>query len=383
MVLFYYLVSNNYDFVAVHFNHQKRLESVLDHELILDQTTKYNVPYHYIKLSIKSGNFQEEARILRHKHLIDIANKYQSKDIITAHHGDDLVETILMKLIRGSNLLGYAGMQKKSVINQMTFHKPLLDYTKEEIYDYAHKHNILFNEDVSNKTNDYFRNRLRNNVIPLIKEENNITLRFNNFSRQAHLASDFIRQETIKFLNNDLSFNLSKYNLLHEAIKNDILSYFFEVSNAEKSFDKITKIIKQLNTVKPNIEINISKDFSIIKSYEIISLVNKQKLMSKNSEIELNISHNKTDFPYNSIELCYNELSFPIKFRYRLPGDQLSFSFGHKKLKSYLIEKKIPKHLRDKLIIVTDSNDTILWIPELYINKTLGDDNSIYLSIKE
>lgn len=383
MVLLDMLIKNQYDIVVVHFNHQKRKESILDHNLVESICLKNEIPYHYIKLSIKNGNFQEKARELRYSNLTSIASEYETNHIITAHHGDDLAETILMKIIRGSNLLGYAGMQSLTTINEYHYHKPLLIYSKEQLYNYASKHGISFNEDISNKSNDYFRNRIRNTVIPIIKDENNLITRFNTFSKQAFDASNYIRSQTISFLDNKLYFKLSDYILLHEAIKTDVISYLLEKTQSEKSFNKIYEIIKQLVSKKPNISIKLSKDFILIKSYDHVEFKPLEKVNNNLSDFELNISHKKADSPYNSIELCYNKLDFPIKVRSRLNGDILSFPFGRKKLKDLLIDKKVPKQTRDNLVIVVDSNNTILWIPNLYINQTLGDTHKIYFSIKE
>lgn len=383
MVLLDAMIKSNYDVIVVHFNHQKRKESILDHNLVESVCLENKIPYHYIKLSIKNGNFQENARILRYEHLINIANSYHTTHIVTAHHGDDLAETVLMKLIRGSNLLGYSAMQIESSYGGYTYHKPLLAFSKEELYKYADTYNIKYNEDLSNQSNDYFRNRIRNTVLPIIKTENNIIEHFRSFSKQAFDASNYIRLQTLLFLKNDYKFKYKDFISLHDAIKTDLISYLLEVSNAQKSFNKVYEIITQLNSKKPNIKIKLNSNYSIVKSYEEIELINNKSLERNLSNILLNISHKKADSPYNSIELCYNKLDFPIKIRTRLPGDILSFPYGHKKLKDFLIDKKIPKHVRDTLPVIVDNNDNILWIPNIYVNQTLGDSNKVYFSIKE
>src|SRR5690554_4951409 len=133
MVLFDLFIKHKYKFVVVHFNHQKRTESLEDHKLIEGLCLLHQIPYHYIKLNIKSGNFQEMSRNARYLHLEEIADTYQTPYIVTAHHLDDLAETILMKLIRGSNLLGYSGMQETTQIDKYTYLKPLLHRTRADI----------------------------------------------------------------------------------------------------------------------------------------------------------------------------------------------------------------------------------------------------------
>jgi len=383
MVLLNFLISHGYKIIVVHFNHQKREDSYKDHDLIKNVTDAFMIPYHMIKLNIKSGNFQEKAREERYYHLEQIADQYHTKHIVTAHHSDDLIETVLMKLVRGSNLLGYSGIQEISNINGYIYHRPLLKYSKDDLKNYAKSLDLQYNEDSSNDEDDYLRNRIRHHVVPRLKEENDLNEHILNFSSQVYLASDFIRSQSKTFLNSKLEFNLKEFNLLHEAIKWDVISYLLEQINVSKSYEKLSMILKQLVTIKPNVEIKLSSNFMMIKSYDLVKIKALSKDENKNTLPTLTISHKKTDVSYNSIELCYNELDFPITLRHRKNGDILKFDFGRKKLKDFLIDKKIPKEIRDSLLLAVDKNDQILWIPNLYINHTLGQTNKIYLEIKE
>ena len=155
MVLFDLFLKHNYRCVVVHFNHQKRAESLEDHKLIEAQCALHNVPYHYIKLNIQQGNFQEIARNKRYLNLEAIADSYKTPYIVTAHHLDDLAETIIMKLIRGSNLLGYSGMQSATVMGTYTYLKPLLPYSRTSILSYQEKHHIAYLEDHTNLEDHY------------------------------------------------------------------------------------------------------------------------------------------------------------------------------------------------------------------------------------
>jgi len=383
MSLFHYLKTHDFKFVAVHFDHQKRTLSKLDGELIESLCSENQIPYHYIKLSIKSGNFQDSARQERYRLLQSIADQYNTPYILTAHHADDQIETIMMKLIRGSNLLGYSGMYPTTKIGKYTYLKPLLGYSKEDLYNYAKENNVQFNEDSSNQDDDYLRNRIRHHVTPLLKKENDVLKHFNQFSIQSRLASEYIRNESKQFLNDQLTFKVSEFLDLHPAIQYDVLSYLLEVYGVARSFDKLDEIIKQLKTLKPNIVVRLSKSYEFIKFYDEIKIAKIDVNQNIDLDSLLTIYHNNHAIPNNSIELCYNELDFPLKVRHREKGDTLAFPYGHKKLKVFLIEKKIPLKERSTLKIVVDQQNRILWIPGIYLNQTLGKDKSIYLSIKE
>ncbi len=383
MVLLDYLIKNGYKLVVVNFNHQKRSEAHLEHLSIEKICELHFIPYHYIKLKIKTGNFQEEARNLRYENLEMVADLYHTPYIMTAHHQDDLVETIIMKLIRGSNLLGYSGMQKETKIGNYVYLKPLLDYSKEDLKDYAVNNQVTFMEDASNLTDDYLRNRIRHHVVPLLKDENDVLTHFSNFSNQVYQASSYIRELSKQQFDETLTIHLESFKTLHVALQTDMISYLLETYNINRSYEKITSILKQLLSNKPNIQIKLSQDYRLVKAYLKANIIFHDVDQIKKELPALTISHNKVDLHKYSIELCYNKLDFPIQIRRRLPGDLLMFPFGRKKLGRYLIDKKIPTSKRDDLIVIVDQNNTILWIPNLYINQTLGKDNTIYLSLKE
>ncbi len=100
----------------------------------------------------------------------EILKKYNSKTLLLAHHGDDLIETILMKISRGSNLEGYAGIKEVSNVKNYQIIRPLLKYTKEDIINYNKSNNIKYYNDSSNQSTNYTRNRYRLNILPLLKK---------------------------------------------------------------------------------------------------------------------------------------------------------------------------------------------------------------------
>ena len=92
--------------------------------------------------------------------------------LITAHHADDNLETIIMRLLKSSSLKGYAGIEE--LINKDNYYifRPLLENSKAEIIEYAEKNNIFYYQDDSNYSDDYTRNRIRKYITPILLEEN-------------------------------------------------------------------------------------------------------------------------------------------------------------------------------------------------------------------
>lgn len=392
MVLLDYLFINKYKIRVVHFNHQARISSKDDEVLISNYCSQRNINYHLITLKIEKGNFQEIARNLRYYHLKEIAKKYKTKFILTAHHLDDLAETVLMKITRGSNLYGYAGIHDVYQEGSISFVRPLLHLPKKVLQTYAKENNVLYLDDESNFENAYLRNRYRHTVMPILKQENPKLLeKVYSYHIKLAKAASFIRTYSKKFINNNI---ITIDALLNEDIVviENTISILLEHYKAAFTYETIEKLIAILRSDKPNASYNLSNNKVFIKAYNQCYVINnnEKKAIEQDLDYGLNVLNNMKIITLlkdtslddkQIVNICYNKLKFPLKVRLRKNGDLLHFDYGSKKLKDYLIDRKIPKHLRDELLIITDSNDTILWIPELFLNETLGNNEKIFIKI--
>jgi tRNA(Ile)-lysidine synthase TilS/MesJ len=114
----------------------------------------------------------------------------------TGHHADDQLETLLMKICRGSGLRGISGIASSLKMDCVHFVRPLLDVTKEEIYEICVKNNIPFNEDLSNEDTQYTRNKIRNDIIPQLRAIfPNYALHANNISQTARHVQSLVEDQ--------------------------------------------------------------------------------------------------------------------------------------------------------------------------------------------
>lgn len=120
----------------------------------------------------EEGNLENNAREERYKFFKKEYDKYEEGTValMTGHHLNDQAETFLLKLMRGAGLEGLSGILPESTLFGMTILRPLLSYKKEDIYDYAGENNLKWVEDPSNKSLEYDRNFMRNEVIPLLEK---------------------------------------------------------------------------------------------------------------------------------------------------------------------------------------------------------------------
>jgi tRNA(Ile)-lysidine synthase len=395
MLLLSMLKESSYKIEVVHFNHMKRQQSKIEADLVRSYCQENDIPFHYYLIEIDEGNFHHQAHKMRLHYLKDVAKVAKAKYILTAHHLDDLLENILIKLTRGSNLLGYAGMQLSHTKKGITYVKPLLYTSKKEILDYVSKHNIPFLDDESNEENYYLRNRYRHAIIPIMKQENlNLLSQAKNYHQQLTKAFNFIRNTTLKTLNQTQEIDIKVFKTLDVAIQEDMIAYLLEEKQINTSYEIIIATKHMILNDKPNQVMDLSNQYQFIKAYDK-SYVSPKKT-EKHGKYE--VKNGETKLPNNVIftfldnsnthtedleKLCYNKLAFPLWIRHRQNGDKLAYNFGHKKLKDLLIDKKIPMEKRNTLWVLTDSENNILWVQDLYLNQTLGKHHTIYFKLKE
>ncbi len=383
LVLFHILKKHNFNLVVVHFNHQKRKQSLKEKTYIQNLCANLAVAFEYFALFIdEKENFQDAAHKLRKKHLKEVANKYNTNIIITAHHLNDLAESVLMRLSRGSNLLGYSGISFKYFKDGFLFLKPLLYTEKDKIINYADENKIKYFKDYTNQLDAYTRNRFRNYIIPQLIEENpQFLTKIIQYNQMLNESFAFIRSQTQLFLNDKTSFLISNFQNLDKAVQKDVISYLLEKLKIPITTTKIQAIISFLLTAGPNQTFDLTKDKQVIKVYNKAYFKKKETPNFFKQQLHLdglNILPNNTFVLFdnnfgektnNKVILCYNKLALPLFARTRQEGDILYFSYGHKKLKDYYIDKKIPKAQRNSDIIIADNNNQILAILGKYYNK--------------
>ena len=177
MCLFHLLLEQkkkkDISFICVHVDHNVRPSSKDEQEYLKKYVESYQVPIECFQIeSYRKGKFTEaEGREKRYQFLKSVVQKYHANYLFTAHHADDLLETILMRMLRGSTLKGYAGLRQISTWDDVTIIRPMLRNTKVEIKEYLAKNNIFSFQDETNELDDHMRNRIRKNIIPFLQKE--------------------------------------------------------------------------------------------------------------------------------------------------------------------------------------------------------------------
>ena len=184
--------------IVVHVNHGIRKDATEDAKLVQTYAMSHNLTYEQTELSLGNGASEEVSRNARYEFLRHISKKYNAQAILTAHHKDDLLETAIINLLRGTGWRGLSSLRSTGDII-----RPLLQTPKSELQAYAVEHDIPWRYDSTNDNTSYLRNYVRHNVVPKTDNENLEKL-YQYIVRQNELT-DTIDDETAHWLETNIS----------------------------------------------------------------------------------------------------------------------------------------------------------------------------------
>lgn len=378
--------------VVCHFNHSLRDEADQD-ELFVKNTCNVlgldfyskkedvNLYCSHNKLSTEQG-----ARELRYNFFYDVMEKEKLNYIATAHNKNDLAETVLMRIIRGTGINGLVGIRK----SRDCLIRPMLDFSRDEIEDYVEKNNIPFVQDNTNFLDIYSRNKIRLKLMEELKTDYNEKI-IDSLCRLSDIAFDFnvVIREYINskkgdlwiFDKGDIVIFVDRLREESKSLRNILYREFFEmISKNPDGFNyQICEEIDNLIYAKTGKYIEV-KNIIFKVEYDKLKVFRKREVFVKTEKFEfknLDFSLYSTNFFDIIIELVDadefeiykkdRDLFFinekylkDIVIRNRKAGDFFEFNFGRKKLKDLFIDEKVDRTLRDILPLV-EIDGKIIW----------------------
>lgn len=190
-----------------HFNHGLRENAIRDEKFVQEKASLLGIPCITGRGDVKGeacrlhGSLEDVARRLRYKFLEEIAKKEGIQWVATAHTATDQAETLLIRLIRGTGLIGLAGIRE---IMGGRFIRPFLCVTREDVRRYVQENQIDFIDDESNKDERFLRNWVRKRILPLLKEINpRIDYALSDLANDSMMLSDYMLGEVDSFISRD------------------------------------------------------------------------------------------------------------------------------------------------------------------------------------
>ena len=380
----------NLSLIVAHVNHNLRKQSVQEEEYLRNYCEKHHIMFEgMIITEYGDDNFHNEARNIRYDFFEKIVHKYQANYLMTAHHGDDLVETILMRITRGSNLNGYSGFKKIVDMGDYQIVRPLLNYTKQELEEYDKKNHVMYYIDDSNMKDKYTRNRYRKYILPFLKEEDpNIHLKYLKFSTVLSEANQFIEHERDKALKKAIHkdvLDILAFKELDPFIQKEVLYYMLDEFYQDDLIlinDKhIELLLNLIYSNRANAFVNLPNEVIATKTYQELEL---KKVTTEITTYEVELSK-YVELPNHHVieqldelsgtgndtcRLLSSEISLPLTVRTRRFGDRMAVKGnGTKKIKDIFIDKKVKLSDRDLWPVVVDAKGVVVWLPGLKKSK--------------
>ncbi|MEG0850670.1 MAG: tRNA lysidine(34) synthetase TilS [Flavobacterium sp.] len=381
MVLLHLLKQLPYEIAVLHCNFQLRgLESFGDQTFVENYCDQNNIPVFTTQFDTEAFakdyklSTQVAARELRYSWFYELLEEKDFDYILTAHHADDNLETFIINLSRGTGLDGLSGIpeQNDKII------RPLLPFSREEILKYAEENKIEWREDSSNASNKYLRNKIRHDLVPILKELNpnflNAFQKTQSYLQESQVmvedASIMIYQQVAKEAGDDIHFDLKKlkklpnyksylYQWLHEfgfLAWNDIYD-LVNGQSGKQVFSAEFRLLKNRDTLilSPISEMSEKEQFEINENEKEVNFPLKLKLCNVG---HITIDSNKAIF------VDADKIQFPLVLRKWNEGD-VFHPFGmHGK------SKKVSKLFKDEKLSLIEkeqtwilcSDDQIVWV---------------------
>ncbi len=380
MVLMNLMHRLKYNFVVAHCNFQLRnTESDEDERFVVSICEKLKIPFFTVKFDTNKFakdyklSIQLAARKLRYDWFYELLAKEDCDYILTAHHLDDSVETFLINFIRGTGIEGLTGIptQNEKII------RPLLPFSRQEILDFAHENKIEWGEDSSNASDKYLRNKLRHDVIPILKElQPNLLPSFEktikNLQQSQSMiedASKLVYKIVVVEYDNILKINLKELLKWPNYIA---YLYYWLKDFGFTAWSDIADLVYAQSGKQVFCE-----EFGLLKDRDYLILFPKKEteleevFLIQKIENQVNIPlkfefcnvGDTTISDANSIFVDEEKIQFPLKLRKWHDGDYfypLGMK-GKKKLSKYFKDKKLSLIEKSKTWLLC-SNEQIIWV---------------------
>ena len=379
MVLLKLLSNSNLQIAVAHCNFQLRdIESDDDEVFVKSYCTKNSIQGYFQKFDTQEFaedeklSIQHAARKLRYEWFYELLEKENFDFVLTAHHLDDQLETFLINFSRGTGLEGLTGIpsQNDKII------RPLLVFTREEIENFANENNISWREDSSNSSDKYLRNKIRHQIVPILKELNPSFLdsfqkTIQNLNQAQSLVDDASRIVYRKVVKEDENQKIIDLNELLQLSNYQAYLYQWLSPFGFSAWQDIYDLAKAQSGKQI-----FSEHFRLVKHRETLLL--EPKALKNEEEYTIADNHSELNFP---LKLRFNSVSnitisdsktifvdavalkFPLKLRKWQEGDYF-YPFGmsgKKKLSKFFKDEKFSLIEKENSWLLCSENQ-IVWL---------------------
>lgn len=365
-------------------DHQLRKQSAKETIFIKEYCQKNNLSLvckSWPKKEHPVSGIEESARQMRYAFFAEVMENQGLDALLTAHHADDQAETWLMKLIRGGRLEQLEAIKVNRAFANKRLVRLLLPFSKQQLLEYAKQKGLRWFEDETNQDQCYLRNRMRQQVVPLLKKENPAFLKhINEYCEQLNdlLA---IKQQLYRQLQNDLQIKegycLTSWLKLSQLQQKLFIEELIMQTTKSLTTGQSQAVLSLLsNQSKPQGQVNLTTHYMLVKSYDYFTI--KEKLVKTKAKfvakelvlgewIRLNQFESiglfeKDKQPKGNDYLNITTTAKRLFVRHRLAGDRLLMKNGRQKIKKIFIDHKLTNEQRQDAWLVSDEQQKVYWV---------------------
>ncbi|MGZ3594084.1 MAG: tRNA lysidine(34) synthetase TilS [Syntrophales bacterium] len=399
--------------IVAHLNHGLREDAPSEERFVRKMAQDMGLLFESKSLDVASlrkvsGKCMEDtSREARYDFLNDVAKKHGARKIALGHHMNDQTETVLMNFLRGSGPSGLKGMLTS---RDSRYIRPLLAATRDEITSFLASHGLPFVTDASNADQRYLRNRIRHALVPELKARYNPNLDegIRSMAEIMRVENEYMKMATDKVLlawgitsgDSEFRIRISDFLEYHEAIQRRIMKHLLEwLSPHGKGigFRHINAALELIRSDRPGAYVNLPCDIEVRREYGVLVISKKEvcdkgilnkrcddlyyevtppasvKMPKLGKTMIFKFAKDPIDVKANTrdaVLMDYDRISPPLVIRTVRPGDKIQplGMRGMKKIKSVLIDEKIPRRHRREIPLLLDQ-DAVLWIAGLRLSE--------------
>lgn len=259
---------------VAHFDHGIREDSTEDRRLVQALAKTYGLPFVYHRGELGPGASEAQARAARYAFLHQVRKTSRADAVITAHHQDDVLETIILNLLRGTGRRGLSSLKSTDVVK-----RPLLHIPKKELLRYANREGLRWREDSTNADEAYLRNYIRKNILPRFAERDREALFI--IGQWAHKLNNEITEQVSNYLHLQPASNtLDRHSfiMLPHAVAREVMAeWLLQNTGTELSRKLLERLVTAAKTGKTGKKVDVDKAYWLEISGKTLALKPRER----------------------------------------------------------------------------------------------------------
>lgn len=366
---------------VAHVHHGLREASDEEYTFVQQLAADYGVPFHGTRLSFPGGGSQASYRQARYAFFQHVMEQEGYDELMTAHHADDQVETVLLQLWR--NVVEVKGMLPRRPFGNGTLTRPLLNERKADLLAYATRHGLVWRDDSTNDTQVYTRNWIRHEIVPRLLQENP-NLHRDVLYAAAHAAELWRTRYKVatRWMETHMHLGMKAFHVKLDEVSRLSSEEWYAVTRliAKRYGVEIREGVNRLlSSQQPSGRYDVKAPFVLEKRDGTLYLTQRFDVPQNEpvviSDVPTVCVFGKRTVTLEVVEgeigIPLERLTFPLMVRSVRPGDRIELKIGHKKVSRVLIDAKVNRADRAHVPILVDATGRIIAIVGIRVSDFL------------